>query len=291
MSPCLLPSFSTVLAVSVLATSPLAVAQGLSWAAQPAAPAGHGVHQHGAAESQAQPAPPAAGHRRGKTFVLNGDLSAEVKVQLYRPDFDTTVQTLQGSQLKLKPSGVGNYHALVAHQQGEGFEHTAVRYVYLNGKPSGHSPSELLAQPLSRLEIVPAPLPREHRVYTTAKPARFEIRFDGYPVPQQPITLTTAAGTQLDLLTDDQGVLLLNFPKDFSEVIPGRRQTPPGDWQLSSYIRDDGVVYRTSLSGAYSPDPGHWLSYGLGALVACIGFGAGMVVNRRLPVQPRRAKK
>lgn len=251
---------------------PAAQAQ-LVWQPVPAAPDGHGGHGK-------RPA--------GKPFELQGMQDEQPAVVLYQPDLSSAPLTLQGSQVRVNSTGVNNYHALVARQRSATHESVALRYVYLNGKPSGHSPSELLAEPLARLEIVPAPLPREHRRYETRKPYRFEIRFDQQLMPQQPITLSTQGGPRLDLLTDKQGMLTLTLPEDFAEIKPGRRKNRPLEWQLTTYIQHQGVLYNTSLSAPYHPGPANWQSYGLGLAVAALGFGVGLGVNRRLPVQSRR---
>jgi len=257
---------------------PAAQAQ-LVWQPVPAASDSHGGH---------------GGHGKraaGKPFELQGIVDGQPSVALYQPDLSSTVLPLEGAQVAVKSTGVNNYHALVARQTSATTESVAIRYVYLNGKPSGHSPSELLAEPLARLEIVPAPLPREHRRYETRKPYRFEVRFDQQLMSQQPITLSTQGGTRLDLLTDEQGVLTLTLPEDFAEIKPGRRNNRPLEWQLTTYIQDRGVLYNASLSAPYHPSPANWQSYGLGLAVAALGFGVGLGVNRRLPVQSRRKSK
>ncbi len=227
----------------------------------------------------------------GKPFQLQGEMSGQPEIVLYQPDLSSQPLILAGNQVSVRSTGVNNYHALVARQTTATTESVAIRYVYLNGKPSGHSPSELLAQPLSRLEIVPAPLPREHRRYESRKSYRFEVRFDQQLMPQQPIMFSTQAGTRLDLLTDDNGILALVLPEDFAEIKKGRRNNRPLEWQLTTYIRDQGVLFNTSLSAPYHPSPANWQRYGLGLAVAILGFGVGLGVNRRLPVQSRRKAK
>lgn len=249
----------------------------LTWE-PPSGEASHG-HSHG---------------RRGNTFQLTGartghDATA-VEVTLIHPDLETRSLPLSHQQTRVGSTGMGNYHALVARQKGTTYEFTAIRYLYLHGRPTGHSPSELTEYPISKLELVPDPLPREHWRYVTSKPETFRLIFDGQPLMNSPVTLTTRAGTEHTLLTDNDGVLRVVFPEDFAEVIPGRRKNAPGEWQLSSYIRKEGVLYRTTLSGAYSPNSHHWQSYTLGVAVAGLGFGAGLLLNRRLPMQNRRRK-
>ncbi len=253
---------------------PAAQAQ-LVWQPVLTAPGAHGGH----------------GKRPGKQFRLKGERAGQHSVVLHQPDLALQSLIPDEGVVTVSSTGMNNYHALVARQASAESEAVALRYLYLNGKPSGHSPSELLAQPLSRLEIVPAPLPREHRRYETRKPYRFEVRFDQQRMPQQPITLSTQAGTRLDMLTDEQGILSLTLPEDFAEIKPGRRNNRPLEWQLTTYIRDQGVIYNTSLSAPYHPSPANWQSYGLGLAVAALGFGVGLAVNRRLPQQSRRKSK
>ena len=273
---------------AVLMLCPVAASQAqLAW--QPAMHAATSHAGHGKHEGHGKKA--VSGHRGPKRFQLTGQLESTVDISLIRPDLTTVEMPNNGDNVTVRPSGMGNYHELVARQSAAGREDVAVRYLYMNGKTSGNSPSDLLAQPLSRLQLIPAPLPREHRRYLTRKPYQFEVRFDGELMPEQPVTLRTQGGSQQDLLADKRGILTVVFPEDFEEIHKGRRKNRPGDWQLSTYIRMDDVLYRTSLSAPYSPSPANWQSYSLGALVAALGFGVGLVANRRVPEQSRRKKR
>lgn len=229
-------------------------------------------------------------HRGPKQFQLRGIETSDARVALIRPDLEAVPLALAAGAVRVKGTGTNNYHALVAIAERGGRRDTATRYLYMHGKPSGHSPSELLARPATGLQIIPAPLPREHWRYETRKAYRFELRFDGELLPEQPVTLRTAAGSLQDLLTDREGILTLVLPEDFDEIKKGRRKNKPGEWQLTSYIQQNGVIHHSSLSAPYSPSPANWQSYALGWLVAGLGFGGGLLINRRLPAQARRRK-
>ncbi len=65
------------------------------------------------------------------------------------------------------------------------------------------------------LEIVPDPLPREHGRYRESEKWRFLVRFNGQPLPGQPVTLETEFGTRTSFTTDAAGFATVLFPRDF----------------------------------------------------------------------------
>lgn len=231
-----------------------------------------------------QPAPKKPGkppsRMAPKPFVLNQDVESAM---LWKPDLQVKPIKPMRGQFPVRMTGMDNYHALVAeYRPDENTLESAVRYLYLRGKPSGNSPSRVTAAVKTPFDIMPAPLPREHRRYQANHDAVFVLRFDGKPLANTPITLATANGSNLSLVSDRVGAVRFTLPDDFVETKPGRRNNRPAEFVLSSEIKRNGRIYRTSLSAPYHVDPAHWQSFGLGMMVLGVGFVSGLVVNRRL---------
>jgi hypothetical protein len=200
---------------------------------------------------------------------------------------DLAVHTLEarGGAFPMPRTGMDYYHALVASREAEGRVETAIRYVPLNGRPSGHSPTEVLALPKARLEIVPDPLPREHWRYQGDQPARFALRFDGQPLQGRALRLTTAKGSELEVQTDGRGRAEVMIPDDLD---PAAGQRQAGEMTLIAEHRDaQGVLHLTTLSAAYAPSPAHWKSLPLGAFMGLAGLVSGLAAR---PLLLRAAK-
>lgn len=239
-----------------------------------------------------QPAPtePGKGHSpmAPKGFVLS---EAADQAVLWKPDLAKLDLQAQQGTYRLRPTGMDNYHALVAERRPDATTlEAAIRFVYLRGKPSGNSPSLLTTAVKTPLDIVPAPLPREHRHYQANHDAVFVLRFKGKPLANAPVALSTANGSHLQLVTDRIGALRFTLPDDFPETKDGRENNRPAEFVLQAETERDGRTYRTSLSGQYHVDPAHWQSFELGMMVLGAGFVSGLVMNRRKPgVKPERA--
>lgn len=236
---------------------------------------------------QPAPAEPGKGHSRmaPKAFVLT---AAADQARLWKPDLSKIGLQAQQGTYRVHPTGMDNYHALVAERRpAANTLEAAIRFVYLRGKPSGNSPSLLTTAVKTPLDIVPAPLPREHRRYQANHDAVFVLRFKGQPLANAPVALTTANGSHLPLVTDRIGALRFTLPDDFPETKPGRENNRPAEFVLQAETERDGRTYRTSLSGQYHVDPVHWRSFELGMMVLGAGFVTGLVVNRRKPKQGR----
>ena len=215
-----------------------------------------------------------------KPFVLN---QAVEHAMLWKPDLQVKPIKPMRGQFPVRMTGMDNYHALVAeHRPDENTLESAVRYLYLRGKPSGNSPSRVTGAVKTPFDIMPAPLPREHRRYHANHDAVFVLRFEGKPLANTPITLSTANGSNLQLVSDRVGAVRFTLPDDFVETKPGRKNNRPAEFVLTSKIERNGRTYRTSLSAPYHVDPGHWQSFELGLMVLGVGFVSGLVVNRRL---------
>jgi hypothetical protein len=230
-----------------------------------------------------QPLPSTSGHAghggRGKSFVLQDGAGAQV--HMVTPRLDSVAQLLHGEVLRFRPSGLAGYYALVAERSRDGVVETALRYEYRTGKPSGKSPADLLARPKAALDIVPAPLPREHWRYQSGKRAVFEVRFAGFSVADVPVTLRTAAGTVLSGTTDLGGRVVFLLPDDLPQLGPGRKNNPPGEFVVDVHYAAEQTSHITRLSMPYYTNPARWQSFGWGVTAALLGFAGGVVVIRR----------
>lgn len=205
----------------------------------------------------------------------------DTKVFLWKPDLKSKLLELDNDQLKLHPTGMDNYHALVAKRRTDKVTEVAIRYQYMRGKPSGVSPRVLTSGVKASYEITPAPLPREHRRYQAAHDVVFILRYEGEPVSNTPVILSTTNGTTLRTTSGRAGAFRFTLPDDFAETKPGRRNNKPAEFVLFSEHSVKGRNYRTSLSAAYYVDPAHWKSTELGALVLVFGFVSGVVITWR----------
>lgn len=217
--------------------------------------------------------------RAPKSYVLNGGAAEAV---LLKPDLEKQNIELEDGVVKVRSTSMDNYHALVAESQPDDKTiESAVRYLYMRGKPSGYSPSLINKAVKTRLEIVPAPLPREHRHYNANHDAVFILRYLGKPVADSKLILRTANGTELTATSDRAGAVRFTFPDDLPEVKEGRRNNRPVEFVINSQLQRDDKTFTTTLSAQYHADPAHWQSLGLGVAVLGVGFVSGLALNRR----------
>lgn len=239
-----------------------------------------------------EPAPSGDDHGRGTGLLLADGQGAEARLIL--PDLSEREVALEEGSLTLSGTGMDNYHALVATRDDGDVHETAIRYVYLHGKPSGHSPSELTTADKARLEIRPDPLPREHQRYQANHQAAWRLLFDGRPLTEAAVTLSTSHGSRLERETDARGRLQVELPDDFPETHPGRRANRPAEFVLQVRHQEDGGTFVTRYSAAYFVDDGHWKPTWAGFAVLggglFLGLGLGPWIRRRLarPVRPRK---
>lgn len=217
--------------------------------------------------------------RAGKSFQLTEHQGA--KVFFWKPNLKSSLLPLDNDQVKVKSTGMDNYHALVAKRRTKDITEVAIRYPYMHGKPSGFSPKALTGGVKASYEIMPSPLPREHRRYHAARDAVFVVRHEGQPVPKTAVTLTTANGTTLNKVSDRNGAVRFTLPDDFAETKPGRRNNKPAEFVVFSEYSAKGHHYKTTFSDKYHVDPRHWKSTQLGAVVLAFGFISGVVITRR----------
>lgn len=256
----------SALLVALVMQSPLATAQ-----------------QRPAAESQPNPGasgPAQQQHRRGpKKFKLEN--AQDASIQLWKPDLSTLPLTARHGSVTLPFTGVDNYHALVVHKDWGNLQETLIRYVYMHGKPSGHSTRELTAAEKASFEIVPDPVPREHQHYHSAQRWNFLLRFNGAPAASVPVRLLTSNGSELGSVSDANGRVSLMVPDDFSLLGPDVRDRRTAEFSLSAELERDGINHQTQLSAEYRVDPGRWQSLGLGVFVTGIGLVAGGLLGRK----------
>ena len=235
----------------------------------------------GAAETGGRPATPkpqAHDHRAAKKLMLENAEGASVT--LWKPDLSTQPLSFDQGGFTLPKTGMDNYHAVVAERTWGDTKESVIRYEYLFGRPSKHSPGELAGAVKTDLEIVPDPIPREHYRYHSDQTWGFLLRLHGTPAGGIPLTLRTANGTQLDAVSDPSGRVAFRLPDDFPGLVPGVRDDRSAAFTVSAEMRDADMIYQTTLSADYRVNPAHWQSTRWGWMVAGLGFVAGGLLGR-----------
>lgn len=229
-------------------------------------------------------------HRRGpKQLALS--IADDAQVVLWKPDLSTQPLEIQQGEVGFKGTGVDNYHAIVAERTDGKLTEVAIRYEYAQGKPSGHSSTELTAANKSTLEIVPVPIPREHYRYHSDQTWDFIVRFQGLPVANQQVMLETAHGSRLEGSTTADGRVSLHIPDDFPDIVEGERDKRSAEFMVSTKYSDGGRIYQTTLNAAYRVNPQHWHSLGLGIMVAGIGMLTGGFIGRAGLAKKKQGKR
>lgn len=189
----------------------------------------------------------------------------------------------EGARIESVAPKIGNYHWVVAREESPEAVRVASTAWYF-GEP-GDAPTDMLATPKHELEIVPAPLPREHRSYREAEKGRFLVRMNGQPLPGQSVTLETEFGSRSTALTDTDGIATIVFPRDFKpapaaegEVNSARQR---GRFVLATEKETNGRRYLTAFNYAYTPDTERNRSLGWGAAFGVLGMIAATPLLRR----------
>ncbi len=234
------------------------------------------------AQARTQAAEPHAAHRghgnrREKKLELGN--TAGAKVRFWQPDLQTRDLVPRDQAVSLPRTGIAAYYAVVAEWDRPAAKEALIRYEYQNGRPTKHSPRELLAALKTDLEIVPDPLPREHYRYHANERWGFRVRFRGAPVAGATVSLSTEHGSELQADSDAAGRVSFLLPDDHPQVKPGRRANKPAEMTLRVEHSDPDRLYATRLGAVYHADPGHWQSVPWGVGVAAIGLLAGLVVS------------
>lgn len=228
-----------------------------------------------------------AGHGRhggNKFFTLHDSVGGNVdpEVELWLPTQVRRPLTVNAAgQVPVSGTGLDSYHMLFAKKASVTNEEVAMRYLYLQGKPAGVSPSELVNAHKATLDITPAPLTREHQRYLGKKPARFIVTYKARPLTFHPVILTTTNGSELGGITDESGYIRFHLPDDFNDVEAGRRNNPPADFVVSTSFQTDGRHYHTTVSAPYYVSPSHWQSFEGGLIAMFAGMVTGLAVLQR----------
>lgn len=213
-----------------------------------------------------------------KIFQLTGFENS--RVTLITPDLNRHELETHNGQIKFTPTGMDNYHALLAQRVHAGVQEAAIRYVYSFGKPSGQSPAQLTQLAKTDLEIIPDPLPREHWHYKAGHEAAFLVRFKGHPLASMSVSLFTNHASLLEATTDTQGRVLFNLPDDFPNTQVGNDARPAAEMMLTVRHSDNDQHYASWLSAEYRANPEHWRNTQLGVLIATGGFLFGAWMTR-----------
>lgn len=228
--------------------------------------------------------------RHGRKTLRLGDTTGAT-IRFWHPDLQNQPLQARNQAVNLPRTGVAGYHAVVAEWERPGGKQALIHYRYLHGRPSPHSPRELLAARKTEFEIVPHPLPREHYRYHANERWNFLLRLRDLPVADTVVKLTTEHGSKLEARSDAQGRVSFLLPDDFPQVKPGRRANAPAELTLRADYSDNDRLYSTRLRAAYHADPGHWQSTPLGAGVAVFGLLAGLAGGLRRRNASREAAK
>jgi len=236
------------------------------------------------------PAPAKHGHgghdrHAAKVYLLSGGEGA--LVELINPKLSKMPVQIEQGRVSVKSMGMDSYHALVANRINGTLHESAVRYVYMFGKPSGESPSQLMGYEKSPLEIEPAPYAREHWRYLSNTDAAFIVRFQEKPLGHAVVTMTTGNGTNSEFKADAEGKLTIPLPEDFPAVKPGRMGNHPSEFSLTVSHREKSQTYTSTLSADYHINPEHWQSTELGLAVV----GGGMLFGGLITLRSRRRKE
>jgi hypothetical protein len=188
---------------------------------------------------------------------------------------------LDKGRFTLHSAGVGNYHWLLARQESaNGVTVASTAHYFSNPGPA---PTDMLARPKSELEIVPAPLPREHNRYRENRTYRFDVRFQGAPLAGVPVSFTSSAGTGARFVSDSAGRVWVRFPDDVQRAKGGGHgRGPTNRFVLAAAHDAGGLHYLTAFNYSYAEDAysGRSLAWG-GGFMALGGLIALPLIVRR----------
>lgn len=191
----------------------------------------------------------------------------------------------EGARIESAAPKVGNYHWIVAREESAGAVRVASTVWYFANP--GDSPKDLLDAPKHELEIVPAPLPREHRSYREAEKWRFLVRFNGQPLAGQTVVLETEFGSRSAAVSDRSGHATVVFPRDFSpaQMADGEGGDPRGRGRfvLAAEKEEGGKRYLTAFNYTYTQDPERSRSLAWGIAFGVLGMAAATPLLRRRP--------
>jgi hypothetical protein len=189
-----------------------------------------------------------------------------------------------GAKIESASPKIGNYHWVTARQESETEVRVASTAWYFSNP--GPAPTEMLKRTKHELEIVPQPLPREHSSYREAEEWRFQVRWNGAPLADKPLTLESEFGSRSSFVTDERGVAIVLLPRDFREQKSkggeeGMMGPRRAKFALGVEHDADGKHYLTAFNYTYSPDPERTRSVGWGAAFGVLGMVAALPLLRR----------
>ncbi len=188
-----------------------------------------------------------------------------------------------GARIEAVAPKTGNYHWVVAREESPELVKVASTAWYF-GNP-GDGPTDMLAATKHELEIVPSPLPREHRSYREAEKWKFLVRFNGQPLAGQALSMETEFGSRTNAVTDAMGIATLVIPRDFKQPQKGDGETEDprarGRFVLATEKEDGGKRYQTAFNYSYTQDPERSRSLGWGAAFGILGMVAATPLLRR----------
>lgn len=189
----------------------------------------------------------------------------------------------EGARIASAAPQVGNYHWVIARAETPAAVRVASTAWYFSNP--GDSPKTLLKRPKHELEIVPAPLPREHAGYRESEKWDFLVRFDGQPLADQALTLETEYGSRSTFVTDKTGVATVLFPRDFKPAAgdgeAGGHGPRRAKFVLATEREVAGRHYLTAFNLVYGQDADRGRSLGWGAAFGLIGMLAATPLLRR----------
>lgn len=231
---------------------------------------------------------PAAGGRGEVTLRLSGVHADHVTVfgPGGAPDRLEVDYPVSNGEVRIRPSApmMGNYHWVQARDEHDGLIRVASTVSYFSNP--GNAPTALLSRSRSELEIVPQPLPREHAQYRESEKWRFLVRWKGEPLAAQALTLRSEYGSQSTVYTDQKGLAVVVFPRDFGapkagpERMDGHGRERAG-FVLSTRHQDRGQTYLTAFNHVYVPEPERSRSLAWGAAFGVLGMVAAAPLLRR----------
>jgi len=226
-------------------------------------------------------------HSHSGSSLFYSKITSPTNIRYFLPDL--SFQQLQNMQ---QPKiGFEGYYALLIEQHQDKLVESEIQYVYKNGRPFSSEPSALFSLEKTKLEIEPTPHPAEHNVYNAGKTWHFKVRFNGKPLANSLIILETENKTKIQYTSDNNGLIAVTFPDDFSYIKPGLRANRPASYRLTANLDQDGKTYVSSLVSQYYVSPSHWQTLEGGIWVSVSGLIFGILLSLKLSSKPLKQKK